>query len=225
MNASIEFSRQGFVILPRVVPAADCESLAEKLATSVRNRTGSRRLLERAWCRELGNELRRQPELHQLLPAESVVVQCSYFAKSGERDWLVAFHQDLSIAVKAIVADTSFTGWSQKEGVRFVQPPVALLRQLVAVRVHLDDSNADNGALRVIPGSHKKGRLTPEQIRTQRQEFRETLCVAPQGSVLAMRPLLLHASSKQTVASPRRVLHFVFGPPSLPAGLQWHEAV
>lgn len=39
-----------------------------------------------------------------------------------------------------------------------------------------------------------------------------------------MRPLLLHASSKATGRSRRRVLHFVYGPAQLPSGLRWHEA-
>lgn len=38
---------------------------------------------------------------------------------------------------------------------------------------------------------------------------------------MAMRPLLLHASSKATGTSWRRVLHFVFGPAALPHGLAW----
>jgi len=40
-----------------------------------------------------------------------------------------------------------------------------------------------------------------------------------------MRPLLLHASSKGTGTSRRRVLHFLFGPRDLPLGLQWQRAV
>jgi len=35
-------------------------------------------------------------------------------------------------------------------------------------------------------------------------------CVAPQGSVLAMRPLIVHASRKSQVENPRRVLHIEY---------------
>jgi hypothetical protein len=38
---------------------------------------------------------------------------------------------------------------------------------------------------------------------------------------MLMRPLLLHASSRASGASRRRVLHFVFGPRELPFGLAW----
>ena len=53
-------------------------------------------------------------------------------------------------------------GWSQKEGALFVQAPVELLAQLVAVRVHLDACGADDGPLRVLPGSHRLGLVAPE---------------------------------------------------------------
>jgi hypothetical protein len=35
----------------------------------------------------------------------------------------------------------------------------------------------------------------------------------------------LHASSKATGTSRRRVLHFVFGPRALPYGLEWERSV
>ena len=53
----------------------------------------------------------------------------------------------------------------------------------------------------------------------------EVVCHASQGSALVMRPLLLHASSKSKGYGRRRVLHFVFGPRSLPYGLRWQLAI
>ena len=44
------------------------------------------------------------------------------------------------------------------------------------------------------------------------------------GFAVLMRPLLLHASSKATGASRRRVLHFLFGPRQLLLGLAWANA-
>jgi hypothetical protein len=40
-----------------------------------------------------------------------------------------------------------------------------------------------------------------------------------------MRPLLLHASSKAQTPSRRRVVHILFGPRTLPHGLEWDHAV
>jgi hypothetical protein len=52
----------------------------------------------------------------------------------------------------------------------------------------------------------------------------EVACLAPRRGLLAMRPLILHASSKSTSDAPRRVLHYVFGPAVLPWGLRWKHA-
>ena len=97
-----------------------------------------------------------------LIPAGHVAVQCTYFEKSASRNWLVPIHQDLSIPVARRVDAPGLRGWSQKEGALFVQAPVELLAQLVAVRVHLDACGADDGPLRVLPGSHRLGLVAPE---------------------------------------------------------------
>jgi len=142
-----------------------------------------------------------------------------------KKSWLVALHQDLSISVKARVDGPECSGWSEKEGQVYVQPPVSVLEQLVAVRVHLDECSIESGALRVVPKSHVEGRLNKEQAEALRSQNGEVVVSVVRGGVLVMRPLLLHASSKATSLNPRRVLHFVFGPPALPLGLVWRWAV
>jgi ectoine hydroxylase-related dioxygenase (phytanoyl-CoA dioxygenase family) len=106
-----------------------------------------------------------------------------------------------------------------------VQPPVSVLEQLVAVRVHIDDCPVESGALRVVPKSHVEGRLNKEQAEALRSQNGETAVPVGRGGVLVMRPLLLHASSKATSPDLRRVLHFVFGRPKLPLGLEWRWGV
>jgi ectoine hydroxylase-related dioxygenase (phytanoyl-CoA dioxygenase family) len=148
-------------------------------------------------------------------------VQCTLFAKSEAKNWLVALHQDLSIPVAERVESPLCSGWAEKEGEIFVQPPIMVLDKLVAVRLHLDDCDEQNGALRVVPGSHRHGRLSMNEARKMRDRLGERSVPVPRGGVMVMKPLLLHASSKAMNASPRRVLHFVYGPPALPEGLGW----
>ena len=66
--------------------------------------------------------------------ADAVAVQCTYFEKSADRNWLVPIHQDLAIPVARRVEHPALRGWSHKEGSLFVQPPADVLAQLVAVR-------------------------------------------------------------------------------------------
>ena len=87
-----------------------------------------------------------------------------------------------------------------------------MLEQLFAIRVHLDDCDDWNGALRVVPGSHRFGRLSQREALRERNQRGEHSVPVPRGGAMVMRPLLLHASSKATIDALRRVLHFVFRP-------------
>lgn len=219
-----DFEQNGFALIPDVLDAADCARFATVAAPAVAALSGgTRNLLEEAWCAALACRLGRHRALHRLLPGGAVAVQCTYFEKSASRNWLVPVHQDLSIPVAERVVDARLGAWSKKEGTLFVQPPVALLEQLVAVRVHLDDCGASDGPLRVVPGSHRAGVVAPQDAIAARAC--ELPCAAPRGAALVMRPLLLHSSSKSTGSGLRRVLHFVFGPAPLPFGLRWKNAV
>ncbi len=112
-----------------------------------------------------------------------------------------------------------------KERTSTGEPDLALaiecLEQVLAVRVHLDDCDEHNGALRVVPGSHRFGRLSADDARKVREANGEVSVAVPCGGVMLMRPLLLHASSKCSSERPRRVLHFVFEPEAIPHGLRW----
>lgn len=182
-------------------------------------------MLGHAWCAALAQDIRQHDAVSRLIPRTHVAVQCTFFEKSLHQNWLVPLHQDVSIAVAHRVQDDALQGWSEKEGVLYVQPPASVLESLVAVRLHLDPCGVQDGPLRVVAGSHRLGVLSPEEAMRVRDRHTEVVCpVNPAGAIL-MRPLLLHASSKAQGNSHRRVLHFVFGPPTLPYGLRWQIAI
>jgi hypothetical protein len=184
---------------------------------------GTRTLLHLPWCAALAERIRADARLRPAMPPEARMVQCTLFEKSLARNWLVGLHQDLAIPVAEQVNSPRCGAWSRKEGALFVQPPAALLEELLAVRVHLDNCDGRNGALRVVPGSHRLGRLGATEARRLREERGEQMLPACRGDALLMRPLLLHSSSRMVRDSPRRVLHFLIGPSRLPEGLRWPE--
>jgi hypothetical protein len=218
-----QWQQQGYGLVPAVLDEARCAELASHCDGI--DGAGSRDWLELDACRALAVQLRRLPALAPLLDPADVAVQCTLFRKSTANNWLVPLHQDLSIPVAARVTGDVASGWSVKDGVNYCQPPVELLAQLVAVRVHLDDCGADDGVLNVVPGSHRFGRLSPQAAAELRERHGVRPCLARRGDALLLRPLLLHASSKARADSRRRVLHFVFGPGELPGGLRWYRAV
>lgn len=215
------FMRDGFVTVPDVLGIEECITALAEVQGWSGNGPGSRHLLSLPWCRQLAAQLREVNGLAALIPESHIAVQCTYFEKSRDTNWLVALHQDMGIAVRERIEHPALTGWSIKEETHFVQPPRHVLEQLVAVRLHLDDCGADDGPLRVVPGSHNMGVMDGAHAAEVRNERGEVSCLVAVGAALVIRPLLLHASSKATGSSRRRVLHFLFGPAHLPYGLDW----
>ena len=219
------FAHDGFALVPGVLDGRTCDAIIAHMGGIPEGSAGTRCLLSHPWCVSLAGLVRSHHGLASLVPHEFVAVQCTAFEKSASRNWLVPIHQDLSIPVAARVRHADLRGWSEKEGVLFVQPPTEVLEQLVAVRVHLDACTQQDGPLRVVRGTHLRGRIDPETAVAIRSAGTEVDCCAARGDVLVMNPLLLHASSKSTGDSRRRVLHFLFGPGQLPHGLRWHRAL
>jgi len=144
------------------------------------------------------------------------------FNKTEESNWKVTWHQDCVIAVAARSEIPDWGAWSIKAGVHHVRPTSNIMSRMLAVRIHLDDCSADNGPLRVIPGSHRHGCLSDRQIQEWPKSGAVT-CIASQGHAILMRPLLLHTSSPATVPSSRRVIHLEFAADELPNGVEWKD--
>jgi hypothetical protein len=64
--------------------------------------------------------------------------------------------------------------------------------------------------LRVLPGTHALGRLSEARVREVAREITPIECTVGAGGVVAMRPLIVHASSKSHSPLPRRVLHIEY---------------
>jgi hypothetical protein len=130
----------------------------------------------------------------------------------------------VTIAVRSRADVEGFGPWSEKDGVPHAQAPARLLDQIITVRLHLDTCDETNGALRVLSGSHKFGRVEISALMGLRKECTETVCKVSVGGALIMRPLLLHASGRSRINGHRRVLHIEYAGFDLPEPLQWHEA-
>ena len=101
-------------------------------------------------------------------------------------------------------------------------PPDEYLKSTVTVRIHLDDTDETNGALKVIPGSHNK-KLSDDEIGLITQNSIPYISEVQAFGIQVMKPLLLHASSKATSQKHRRVIHLEFNSKDLPGKLEWAE--
>jgi ectoine hydroxylase-related dioxygenase (phytanoyl-CoA dioxygenase family) len=143
------------------------------------------------------------------------------FDKIADANWKVPWHQDVTIAVQERVEADGFGPWSMKADVLHVQPPAFVLERMISIRLHLDPCDEANGALRIIPGSHRLGRIPEARIAAVREGAAERVCELGVGGALLMRPLLLHASSPSRVPRHRRVVHLDFAAIQLPDGMRW----
>ena len=171
--------------------------------------------------RQLANSGAVRSLVEPVLGPTAFLARSLFFDKTAEANWKIAWHQDLTIAVRERIEVPGFGPWSIKEGVPHVQPPVSILERMLTVRLHLDNCGEDNGPLQVLPGSHLAGRLDAKAIELWRVELSARSCLVEAGGVVVMRPLLLHASTSSSRPAHRRVIHLEFASNPLPGGLQW----
>lgn len=149
------------------------------------------------------------------------VVKGIYFDKPETSNWYVAYHQDLTISVDQKMQLEGFGPWTTKQNQFAVQPPLDILENIYTIRVHLDDTDENNGALKVVPGSHAKGIYRPETVDWTSET--EEICHVESGGIMIMKPLVLHGSNRTTNGKRRRVIHIEFSDMELPYGLNWSE--
>lgn len=145
-----------------------------------------------------------------------------YFDKSPDANWYVTWHQDITISVKDKIETEGFSGWTRKSGEHGVSPPEEILKDTVTIRIHLDAADDENGALKIVPGSHNK-KLSNAEIQLITQNSIPFVCDVDMCGIHIMKPLLLHSSSKAISQKHRRVLHLEFNTIALPNGLEWAE--
>jgi ectoine hydroxylase-related dioxygenase (phytanoyl-CoA dioxygenase family) len=150
-------------------------------------------------------------------------VKSIYFDKPEQSNWFVSYHQDLTISVENRYEAEGFSLWTVKQNQFAVQPPLNILLNNFTIRIHLDDTDEQNGALRIIPKSHLKGIVRPDVFEKNTES--EIICSVKKGGIMIMKPLLLHASNRTTNNKKRRVVHVEFSNQKLPGKLNWSELI
>ncbi|MBS0469697.1 MAG: phytanoyl-CoA dioxygenase family protein [Proteobacteria bacterium] len=232
MPLSPDIASDGFAIIPDMIAPSEVAGLINIVDNAGFFRSkrgeavfGGRNILATLDIASLANEPRLFDLVESIIGPNARAVRGLFFDKTPSANWPVAWHQDLTLAVAERVEIEGWTAWSLKAGVHHVQPPSDILERMATLRIQLDDSDADNGPLRVLPGTHRMGRIKATQLTALRAEISEQACIAPIGSVLAFKPLLLHASSAAKSPRHRRVIHLEYAPAGLlPPELSWASA-
>ena len=202
----------GFEVVENVFSMEECDGIAGVVSRlpRPRHRAGARHLMRNPSIAALALDQRLLAIANRRLGGVAVPFRATLFEKSARANWFVVWHQDTALPLESRFDAREWGPWSLKDGIHYAHAPGWALAQVLALRVHLDASGSENGPLRVLPGSHQLGVLTDEQVFNHARTTAAVDCVVPRGGVLAMRPLLIHASAKAVSVEPRRVLHFEY---------------
>ncbi|WDF46532.1 phytanoyl-CoA dioxygenase family protein [Chryseobacterium sp. KACC 21268] len=159
--------------------------------------------------------------INEIFGTDYFVVKSIYFDKPEKSNWYVSYHQDLTISVDKKLELNGFGPWTTKQNQFAVQPPIDYLKNIFTIRIHLDDTNENNGALKVVPNSHSKEIYRPETIDWNVET--EEICSVNKGGIMIMKPLILHGSNRTTNNQKRRVIHIEFSSMELPEEINWSE--
>jgi ectoine hydroxylase-related dioxygenase (phytanoyl-CoA dioxygenase family) len=202
----------GFWVEDNVLSERECDDLIGAVSQSLqgRSRAGARHLMSIPAVEAVAKDERLLRIARRALGDGAVPFRATLFDKSGRANWLVVWHQDTALPLASRNDSAEWGPWSLKAGVLYAHAPASALSRVLALRIHLDASTGENGPLRVIPGSHLAGVLSDDEILDLVRRREKVECLVPRGGVLAMRPLLIHSSSKARANEPRRVLHLEY---------------
>jgi len=207
-----QIERVGFALIPEVWQEGEIASLLRELG-NLENRSGRagiRHILSHPAVNAVAHDARLLGIAQNVLGAEAFPFRATLFDKSPGSNWLIAWHQDTALPLTERRETPGWGPWSVKERINYAHAPASALEQVLALRLHLDDSTQENGPLRVLPGTHRTGVLSDDEVERTANRGTPRECLVACGGVLAMRPLLIHASSKARSPMPRRVLHIEY---------------
>lgn len=221
----------GYAIADNIFPSEQLQSIVQLIEQADKSAPTFRKTADLFAIRQFLKEVpaistqifneRLRTLVYTLFGEDYFVVKSIYFDKPESSNWFVAWHQDLTISVDRKADIPGFSSWTTKYNQFAVQPAVKILNDNFTIRIHLDDTNKDNGALSVIPASHLKGIYRPDRIEYEAEN--KAVCAVKAGGVMIMRPLLMHSSSKSTNGKRRRVIHLEFSRATLPDTINWAE--
>lgn len=228
---SDQIKEAGFSTINQVFSAVQVEKILQLIGQADTSRKTFRKSADLFAVRQFLKEIPEVTQLifneefrqliHSLFGSNYFIVKSIYFDKPEQSNWFVSYHQDLTISVDRKIELEGYSKWTVKQDQFAVQPPLDILKQIYTLRIHLDDTDENNGALKVVPGSHLKDIYKAEDIDWSKEN--EHVCEVARGGVMIMKPLLLHSSSRTTNNKKRRVIHIELCNQELHEELKWVE--
>jgi hypothetical protein len=185
------FDKRGVAIYEHVLSAAEIAAIDAAFPQLSPGAAGARADAFSPEARQMLEESRTLGALAgRLLRGTARLSRLQAFDKYPQANWFVPWHQDRA-----------------ENG---VDRPIDVLARTVALRIHLDDCDENNGPLEVLPGTHLRARLSGDDIAELAGRTAPLLCLAQRGDIVAMRPLIVHRSQRARKPAARRVVHLEY---------------
>jgi ectoine hydroxylase-related dioxygenase (phytanoyl-CoA dioxygenase family) len=216
----------GFDIIESVFSDSQIQQIAAHLEHSSlpHSKAGMRHLMRDPRVSELAYDPCVLTLAQHVLGPAAFPFRATLFDKAPDKNWLVVWHQDTALPLQQKINVPGWGPWSVKDGITYAHAPAPALEKILAIRIHLDDSAADNGPLRILPSTHNRGVLTDDTIHELSLQIAPIDCSVGRGGIVLMRPLLVHASSKSRSEKSRRVLHIEYASATNFDGLELAKA-
>jgi hypothetical protein len=220
-SADLDLDKDGAQLFAQALDEAACLRLEAALSALPSNTPGVR----------IGDAPQLKPFLDTAGPIGAIAaavigpdarpVRAILFDKTATRNWALGWHQDRTIVVKERIDADGFGPWTLKSGLIQVEPPFEILERMVTLRVHLDAVDESNAPLRIVPGSHRLGRLPEAAIDQVAAALGERVCLARRGDVWLYATPIVHASLAADPPRRRRVLQVDYSADAAPGPLRW----
>ena len=220
-SADLNLEQGGAQLFPQALNEATCTRLEAALGALPNSMPGVR-IKEGAWLKPLLETAGPIGAVAAaVLGGRARPVRAILFDKTAEQNWALGWHQDRTIVVKDRIDVEGFGPWTIKSGLIQVEPPFEILERMVTLRVHLDVVDRSNAPLKIMPGSHKLGRLPEAEIERMVTMFGERLCLADRGDIWVYATPIVHASLAADPPRRRRVLQVDYSAEAAPGPLAW----
>jgi hypothetical protein len=141
-----DVANHGFAIISDVLTQADIAVILKNLDKEgmLRSRAGLRHALTLPSVAALAWDPRLLRLAREILGNKAFPYHATLFDKSPDANWLVVWHQDTALPLRERRDTPGWGPWSSKRGVVYAHAPASALSKILALRVHLDDSTAQN---------------------------------------------------------------------------------
>src|SRR5207245_5107437 len=159
---------KGYVIIPGILTPQEITVLTEEFSRAdlPRSRAGLRHAMKLPAVAAVAQDPRLMEIASAVLGVNAFPFRATLSGRPPTAHWLVVWHQDTALPLQERHETPGWGPWSVKDGVIYAHAPENALSQVLALRLHLDDSTEENGPLRVLPKTHTLGVLSDEELHT-----------------------------------------------------------